>query len=292
MSFALGATVSASAHGVPGEPVARRLAGALAVAFVFGVVVTGAAGLLVGYFRANPIIVSMAALSLSDRRRRARDRRARIYPEGSEADVFKGASAACRSRGAVFLATVLIGQFILSWTRIGREMVHGRQQPARRDRRRHQRRGAPSPSPMCSPALCSAFSAVLLAARYASGDMEHGLGYDYTAISAVLVGGTAIQGGSGSVVRTLVGAIIIAVMEGAAAAARLQHSRCSISSPASSCSASSCCTPSASGDEPMLRWLQAPSVRPFAADGRRSSGARADGPRARLLLQPRAPCSA
>ncbi len=34
---------------------------------------------------------------------------------------------------------------------------------------------------------CSAVSAFLLAARYGSGDMELGTGYDYTAIAAVLV---------------------------------------------------------------------------------------------------------
>jgi ribose/xylose/arabinose/galactoside ABC-type transport system permease subunit len=63
--------------------------------------------------------------------------------------------------------------------------------------------------------LAGAFSAVagiLLAARYGSGDMELGLGYDYTAIAAVLVGGTAIQGGSGSVVRTLIGVTVIAII--------------------------------------------------------------------------------
>jgi ribose/xylose/arabinose/galactoside ABC-type transport system permease subunit len=42
--------------------------------------------------------------------------------------------------------------------------------------------------------------------------MELGTGYDYTAIAAVLVGGTAIQGGSGSVVRTLIGVTVIAII--------------------------------------------------------------------------------
>jgi ribose/xylose/arabinose/galactoside ABC-type transport system permease subunit len=60
---------------------------------------------------------------------------------------------------------------------------------------------------------CSAVSGILLAARYGSGDMEIGTGYDYTAIAAVLVGGTAIQGGSGSVIRTLIGVTVIAIIE-------------------------------------------------------------------------------
>jgi ribose/xylose/arabinose/galactoside ABC-type transport system permease subunit len=60
---------------------------------------------------------------------------------------------------------------------------------------------------------CAAISGILLAARYGSGDMEIATGYDYTAIAAVLVGGTGIAGGSGSTVRTLVGVIVIAVIE-------------------------------------------------------------------------------
>ena len=60
---------------------------------------------------------------------------------------------------------------------------------------------------------CSAVCGVLLTARYGSGDMELGAGYDYTAIAAVLVGGTGIQGGSGSVLRTLAGVTVIAIIE-------------------------------------------------------------------------------
>jgi ribose/xylose/arabinose/galactoside ABC-type transport system permease subunit len=43
--------------------------------------------------------------------------------------------------------------------------------------------------------------------------MEFALHYDYDAIAAVLVGGTAIQGGSGSMLRTFVGVIAIGVIQ-------------------------------------------------------------------------------
>ena len=62
--------------------------------------------------------------------------------------------------------------------------------------------------------LCTALAGILMAARYSSGDMELGIGYDYSAISAVLVGGTAISGGEGSAIRSLAGAFIIAVCQG------------------------------------------------------------------------------
>jgi ribose/xylose/arabinose/galactoside ABC-type transport system permease subunit len=43
--------------------------------------------------------------------------------------------------------------------------------------------------------------------------MELAASYDYDAIAAVLVGGTAIQGGFGSQLRTLMGVSIISVIE-------------------------------------------------------------------------------
>ena len=43
--------------------------------------------------------------------------------------------------------------------------------------------------------------------------MDLGTGYDYSAIAAVLVGGTAIQGGAGSVIRTAIGVLVIATVQ-------------------------------------------------------------------------------
>jgi ribose/xylose/arabinose/galactoside ABC-type transport system permease subunit len=54
---------------------------------------------------------------------------------------------------------------------------------------------------------------VLLTSRYNYGSIEYAAGYDYDAIAAVLVGGTVIKGGEGSVLRTLVGAIVIGVIQ-------------------------------------------------------------------------------
>jgi ribose/xylose/arabinose/galactoside ABC-type transport system permease subunit len=43
--------------------------------------------------------------------------------------------------------------------------------------------------------------------------MDYGVGYEYDAIAAVLVGGTAIGGGQGSALRTLAGAMAIAAVQ-------------------------------------------------------------------------------
>ena len=90
MSLALGATLSASALvflaslslGLRRRSCCRRSASASAV--------TAAQGFLVGYFRANPILVSIAGLSLLIGGAELVTGGARIYPGGEGLQVFKG----------------------------------------------------------------------------------------------------------------------------------------------------------------------------------------------------------
>ena len=211
MSLCLGATVSAAAL-VFLASLSLGVLTAFALAVLFGIVITAAQGALVGYLRANPILVSIAGLSLLIGGAALATGGQRIYPGGEGLQIFKGRVAGIPIETLYFFATVVIGQFVLSWTRIGREMVMVGSNP-----RAAQAAGLrPAVAVTVAYVLAGAFSAVsgvLLAARYGSGDMELGAGYDYTAIAAVLVGGTAIQGGSGSVVRTLIGVTVIAVIE-------------------------------------------------------------------------------
>jgi ribose transport system permease protein len=59
-----------------------------------------------------------------------------------------------------------------------------------------------------SAGLCS----VLLVARLNSAQPVAGLGYELDAIAAVVIGGTSLLGGSGSVIGTLIGALIMSVL--------------------------------------------------------------------------------
>jgi ribose/xylose/arabinose/galactoside ABC-type transport system permease subunit len=186
--------------------------GAFLIAVLFGVVITAAQGFLVGWIRANPILVSIAGLSLLLGGAALITGGQRIYPSGEGLQMFKGRVAGVPVEALYFLATVVIGQLVLSCTRIGREMVM-----VGSNLRAAAAAGIGTTSAVTFGYViaggCSAVSGVLLAARYGSGDMELGAGYDYTAIAAVLVGGTSIQGGSGSVLRTLVGVTVIAIIE-------------------------------------------------------------------------------
>jgi len=60
--------------------------------------------------------------------------------------------------------------------------------------------------------LLSAVTALLLAARLDSAQPIAGINYELDAIAAVVIGGASLLGGSGSVVGTLIGALIMSVL--------------------------------------------------------------------------------
>ena len=211
MSLALGATVSASALMFL-ACLSFGILPAFLATVLFGIAITGAQGFLVGHFRANPILVSVAALSLLLGAAAFVTGGHRIYPGGAGLEIFKARVAGIPVNAWCFFITVAAGQFILSWTRIGRLMAMVGSNVRAATAAGISTTAAVTVAYIIAGA-CAAISGILLAARYGSGDMEVGAGYDYTAIAAVLVGGTGIAGGSGSTVRTLIGVFVIAVIE-------------------------------------------------------------------------------
>ena len=61
--------------------------------------------------------------------------------------------------------------------------------------------------------LLSGLAGLLFAARINSGEPTAGLSYELTAITATILGGTNLFGGRGSVVGTLIGALIMGVLQ-------------------------------------------------------------------------------
>lgn len=212
MSFSLGATVAVSAI--------VYIAAANIGGFWFGVVasllsgafVSGGQGFLVGFLRANPIIVSIASSIL-------------IY--GAAQPITGGASfyakvgtptwASAKVLGApiefvIFIAVVGVGQFLLSQTALGRR-VYLVGSSFRAARALGAEAGRTIVGAYFWAGLFSAVAGLVLAMRYERAAMDFGTGYDYSAIAAVLVGGTAIAGGQGSVLRTCAGVMIIALVQ-------------------------------------------------------------------------------
>ena len=60
--------------------------------------------------------------------------------------------------------------------------------------------------------LSASICAILLVARLNSAQPIAGIGYELDAIAAVVIGGTSLLGGSGSVLGTLLGALIMSVL--------------------------------------------------------------------------------
>jgi ribose transport system permease protein len=60
--------------------------------------------------------------------------------------------------------------------------------------------------------LLSAAAAVLHCARLASADPNAGTGLELQAIAAVVIGGTSLSGGRGSVIHSFFGVVIIALL--------------------------------------------------------------------------------
>lgn len=59
--------------------------------------------------------------------------------------------------------------------------------------------------------LCS-LGGIVLMSRMDSGQPAAGIGYEFDAITAVVVGGTSLSGGRGTIIGTLIGSMIIAII--------------------------------------------------------------------------------
>jgi len=62
---------------------------------------------------------------------------------------------------------------------------------------------------------CAAVAGLLLMARFSSGSPQTGIGDELHSIAAVVVGGTSLMGGRGSVIATFLGALLIGLLNNA-----------------------------------------------------------------------------
>jgi inositol transport system permease protein len=60
--------------------------------------------------------------------------------------------------------------------------------------------------------LLTSIAGVVLMSRINSGQPAAGVSYEFDAITAVVVGGTSLSGGSGSIVGTIIGAVIVGII--------------------------------------------------------------------------------
>jgi ribose/xylose/arabinose/galactoside ABC-type transport system permease subunit len=201
-----GVVLATLMHGEAPMPVA--LAAVVAVGAGFGTL----SGVAITWGRLPPFIATLGMMSI------ARGC-ALLFTEGRPVSGFGAAFrsvATARLVGIpapvfVTAAVYLVGHFVLSETRFGRYVyaLGGNEEATRLSGvnvRLHKT------AVYAVSGLTSAIAAVLLTARLNSAQPIAGIMYELDAIAAVVIGGTSLVGGEGSLGGTLIGALIMGVL--------------------------------------------------------------------------------
>ena len=192
-------------------PGAAVIAGILA-GWAVGALSGAFAGFFITRFNIAPFIVTLATMTIW---RGA----AFVWTDGRpvwelpEAFAFLGTGRilAVPVPSIIMVVTFIVSHIVLTRTRFGRHVyaVGGNAEAARLAGIRTA--GVLRKVYILSGSL-AALSGILLASRMNSGQPNAGVAYELDVIAAVVVGGTSLAGGTGSIVGTFIGAMLIAVL--------------------------------------------------------------------------------
>lgn len=112
---------------------------------------------------------------------------------------------------AVAVCVVAAGSLILTRTSVGRHLVAtgGNEEASRLSGVQTDQAKIVA---YAISGLCAAIAAIVLTAKFGLADTGAGTGAELNAIAAVVIGGTSLSGGRGTVLGSLVGALTIAVL--------------------------------------------------------------------------------
>ncbi len=175
-------------------------------------------GYVVGYLRLNPIIWTLAMVFLLDGLLRLVYSGHQIYPDAaaSGGHAFLGLSQRdlfgfFPGTTLLMLALVAAGQWLMKRTQFGSQvqLTGTAYEVARMS-------GVPVERIVLLTFLVSAFTTtvagLLLTSMNRQGTFSTGIGYDFDAITAVVLGGVSLNGGRGSVAGVLGGLLVIGVL--------------------------------------------------------------------------------
>jgi ribose transport system permease protein len=114
----------------------------------------------------------------------------------------------------IMIAVLAIGYYVLRHTRFGRYVyaLGGNEEAARLS---GLRTNLLKTAVYAISGLLAALAGIVLTARLGSAQPTAGTGYELDAIAAVVVGGTSLSGGSGRISDTLIGALLIGILNNA-----------------------------------------------------------------------------
>ncbi len=187
------------------------------IVIVFTAVAVGTAcglvnGILIAYGRVVPFIATLgmfaAARGLAEN---ISNRRTQIVRDDGFKDFFRADVVGIPVLVIIFAIVAAIGWVVLNRTTFGRRTfaVGGNPEAARLagiDVRRH------TLMLYAIAGLCGGSAAVMIVSRTTTGTSTHGQLYELDAIAAVVIGGTLLTGGRGTIVGTVLGVLIFSTL--------------------------------------------------------------------------------
>lgn len=173
-------------------------------------------GFLVGFLRLNSLIVTLGMLS-------AIQGLVLIYSGGQNVDIVdqQGTWFRIFGRGAVFgiatpiiifVAMALIFHMIMKTMPFGRQVYAVGGNPTASVFSGIPRSRVVFATYLIS-ALCVSIAAIILGSRVMGSQNNVGQGYELQVLAAVILGGTSLLGGAGSVLRTVLGVLMLAFIQ-------------------------------------------------------------------------------
>jgi ribose transport system permease protein len=192
-------------------PVAIGLA--MAAALLGGVLVGLINGVIIARWRIQPFIVTLATM-IGIRGL------ARWLTSNTNIDVGFGTDLASVFASVLSTKTVVIGSYIVLSIALGlvlSKTIFGRYLRAVGDNEKAAKYaglpiGGTKILAYAMTGLLAGYSGVLHAAQNHQGNPNSGVAYELDAIAAVVIGGTSLMGGSGSIIGTVVGTLIMGVL--------------------------------------------------------------------------------
>lgn len=181
-------------------------------AVVVGLVAGLVNGVLVSYGKVVPFITTLAMMaSARGLAERISGRQTQVVTETGFTDFFRGSFLGISALVWVLALVFIVGWIVLNRTTFGRRTfaIGGNAEAARLSGINVKRHTA---LVYGISGLCCGIAAIMVVARTTSGSSTNGLLYELDAIAAVVIGGTLLSGGRGSLIGTLIGVMIFTVL--------------------------------------------------------------------------------
>jgi len=189
---------------------------AIAVTLLAALAVGAVNGLLVGVARLNSLIVTLGMLS-------AIQGLTLIYTGGQNVDIQnqdttwfaifgRGAILGVPTQILIFVVLAVVMHVILAHAPFGRRVYASGGNPTAAVFS-GIRRGRVVLATYMISAFCTGIAAIILGSRVMGSQNNVGQGYELLVLSAVILGGTSLLGGSGSIAKTVIGVLILGFIQ-------------------------------------------------------------------------------